>query len=186
MKVIARFFLRAEHWQIFLIVVGMFVGGQIAIALCISPPLHSHGILTKEGFLVGFAIALAMAGFLAWAWSMGSFFNSITNPELRLRTWFFRFAVIYPPVYLVFFLGSFIGNESRLGDLIIPLHLLCMICLFYLLYFVSKSLVLAETDKPASFYDYAGPFFLLWIFPVGIWYVQPRVNRLYAERKNSE
>jgi hypothetical protein len=47
---------------------------------------------------------------------------------------------------------------------------------------VSKSLVLAETGKPASFYDYAGPFFLLWFFPVGIWIVQPRVNRLYSER----
>lgn len=61
-----------------------------------------------------------------------------------------------------------------------------MVCMFYLLYFVSKSLVLAETSKPASFYDYAGPFFLLWFFPIGIWIVQPKVNRLYSERQNTE
>ena len=31
-----------------------------------------------------------------------------------------------------------------------------------------------------SFYDYAGAFFLLWFFPLGIWILQPRVNALAA------
>jgi hypothetical protein len=61
-----------------------------------------------------------------------------------------------------------------------------MFCLFYCLRFVAKTLTLAETGKPASFYDYAGPFFLLWFYPVGIWIVQPRVNRLYMERSSVE
>jgi len=65
--------------------------------------------------------------------------------------------------------------------LIFPLHLLAMFCLFYLLYFVSKSLVLAETCKPASFNEYAGLFFLIWVFPIGVWFIQPRINRQYAE-----
>jgi hypothetical protein len=78
------------------------------------------------------------------------------------------------------------GWWADLLALIYPLHVFAMICMFYLLYFVSKSLVLGETGKPASFYDYAGPFFLLWFFPAGIWIVQPRVNRLYSERKNAE
>jgi uncharacterized RDD family membrane protein YckC len=46
---------------------------------------------------------------------------------------------------------------------------------------VSKNLVLAETSKPASFYDYAGPFFLIWFFPIGVWFTQPRINRLYEQ-----
>ena len=53
-------------------------------------------------------------------------------------------------------------------------------CLFFDLNFISKSLALAETGKPVSFYDYSGPFFLIWFFPLGIWFVQPRINRLYA------
>lgn len=64
----------------------------------------------------------------------------------------------------------------------IPFHLFAMVCMFYDLYFVSKSLVLAETSKPVSFYDYAGPFFLLWFFPLGIWVIQSRINRLYESR----
>jgi hypothetical protein len=41
---------------------------------------------------------------------------------------------------------------------IISLHLFCMFCLFYGLYFVSKNLVMAETGKPASFTITRGHF----------------------------
>jgi len=117
---------------------------------------------------------------------MGAFFSSIVQPELRIKSGFFRVALIYPPCYFVFFIATFQSSSPGLLGLILPLHVFAMVCMFYLLYFVSKSLVLAATSKPASFYDYAGPFFLLWFFPVGIWIVQPRVNRLYSERKNAK
>ncbi len=76
-------------------------------------------------------------------------------------------------------------TNPALLAIIFPLHSLAVFCMFYDLYFVCKSLVLAETSRPVSFYDYAGPFFLIWFFPIGIWFTQPRVNRLYAERKKT-
>lgn len=82
----------------------------------------------------------------------------------------------------MFFTVIFSNVKSPLIALILLFHLFAMFCIFYGLYFVSKSLVLAETGKPASFYDYAGPFFLIWFFPIGIWFTQPRINRLFAER----
>jgi hypothetical protein len=75
------------------------------------------------------------------------------------------------PVYCAF-------RKDRIFLVIFPLHLLAMFCMFYQLYFVSKNLVLAETGRPASFSDYAGLFLALWFFPIGIWIVQPRINRL--------
>jgi hypothetical protein len=89
----------------------------------------------------------------------GAFFSSIVQPELRIESGFFRVALIYPPCYFVFFIATFQSSSPGLLGLILPLHVFAMVCMFYLLYFVSKSLVLAETSKPASFYDYAGPFF---------------------------
>jgi hypothetical protein len=50
---------------------------------------------------------------------------------------------------------------------------------------VAKNLVKAETGKRVTFYDYAGPFFLLWFFPIGVWFIQPRINQLYAEKHNA-
>ena len=123
--------------------------------------------------------------FLLWLWSMGSFLNSIVHPALKLNTAFFRLTLIYPPLYVLGFMTSFQKQLPLLLVVVIPLHLVAMFCMFYNLYFVSKSLVLAETGKSPSFYDYAGPFFLVWFFPIGVWVVQPRINRLFAENSQS-
>jgi uncharacterized RDD family membrane protein YckC len=119
---------------------------------------------------------LLMLCLLAWFWSMGSFLSSIVQQTLRLKMGFFRFALIYPLLYIFVFVTLFQSSNTKpqLLAIIFPLHFFAVFCVFYDLYFVAKSLVLAETSKPTSFYDYAGPF-----FPIGIWFTQPRINRLY-------
>jgi len=186
MNMFTSYFLRAKHWQVFIPVFGVYFVGQMVLLGSVLVPPRSQEVFSKGGLFAGVLMTLSTLGLFVWFWSLGSFFNSIVQPELKMRSGFFRFALVYPPFYFVFFVATLQLFNPRLLALILPLHLLAMICMFYLLYFVSKSLVLAETSKPASFYDYAGPFFLLWFFPVGIWIVQPRVNQLYSERKNAE
>jgi len=53
-----------------------------------------------------------------------------------------------------------------------------MFCMFYIIYFVSKTLKMAELQRNVSFSDYAGEFFLIWLYPIGIWFVQPKINEL--------
>ena len=64
---------------------------------------------------------------------------------------------------------------------IIPLHLFAMFCLFYCLYFVSKTFKTAETQRKVAFGDFAGEFFMLWFFPIGIWIIQPKINKMVDE-----
>ena len=45
----------------------------------------------------------------------------------------------------------------------------------YIMYFLSKTLVSVEKKTIAVFRDYAGEFFLLWFFPIGLWILQPRI-----------
>jgi hypothetical protein len=63
--------------------------------------------------------------------------------------------------------------------LIIPLHLFSMFCIFYSLYFIAKALKTVESQKTVSFSDFAGEFFLIWFFPIGVWIIQPRINKLF-------
>jgi len=182
---IGSFFLRAKHWQIFLVVFGLYLLGQILVMSYFISSSGRVDISGKYGILFGIVMGLSASGLIFWLWCLGAFCNAIVDGALRLRSKFHGVAAIYPPFYFVFFvarLESFGGNS--LG-IIVPLHLFAMFCMFYLLYFASKSIVLAEKHKPVSFYDYAGPFFLLWFFPVGIWLVQPRINRLYAEHTSN-
>jgi len=126
---------------------------------------HDFGV---GGFFVLGMTALYFLCFLAWFGSMGFFIHSLVSPELRMETQFFRFSLVYPVVYVpIFYFLVILGSRVPVDWVILPLHLVCTVCLFYLLYFVSKNLALAETGKTASFYEYAAPFFLLCFFPLG-------------------
>jgi len=185
-NVISSFFLRARHWQLFLLLAVIpMVAEMVAM---ISMPMNAGSSKGPGGgdFVFASITMLYMFCFLIWFWSLSSFLNSIVKPELKLKTKFLRFSLIYPAIYIPFFLAIFFDLKPELFAIVLPLHFLAMFCIFYLLRFASKTLALAETGRPVSFYDYAGPFFLLWFYPVGVWIVQPRVNSLYAESGNSE
>jgi uncharacterized RDD family membrane protein YckC len=181
MRPFARFFLRAKHWQIFLLLVGISLVGDVVLVISMVATVRSSQDLLKADVPFGAVMALLMFCYLGWSWSLGSFLTSILQPALRLKMGFFRFAVIYPLLYGFVFFGLFSSTNPALLGILFPLHFLAMFCMFYVLWFVAKTLAMAETRRPASFYDYAGPFFLLWFFPIGVWVIQPRINRLYLQ-----
>jgi hypothetical protein len=181
MNAVTIFLLRAKSWQIFALVIGLGVSGQIVAAISLIRSMEGPDELLKVPLGFGIETVLIMCCFLGWHWSVGTFLSSRVPSALRLKFGFFRFALVYPVIYVMIFMWMFKTLNGASFSLILLLHFLAMFCLFYLLYFVSKSLVLAETCKPASFNDYAGPFFLIWFFPIGIWFIQPRLNRQYTE-----
>ncbi len=61
------------------------------------------------------------------------------------------------------------------------LHLVAMFGMFYTMYFTTKTIKTAETQlEILRFSDFAGEFFLIWIFPIGIWIIQPKINQIAA------
>jgi len=181
---VADYFLRAKHWQIFLLLFGTFcVAGFVSFTEARALSAERLGI---AGLLSWALLGLAQLSLAVWLWSLGSFLASIAPPTLRLSLGIFRFALIYTPVYFFAFNIFFGDLRPLLIAFVLPLHLLAMFCMVYSLYFVSKSLVSAERGEPVSFSSYAGALFLIWFFPIGVWIVQPRVNRLYADKKNAE
>lgn len=183
MNWIASRFLRAKSWEIFLLFAGMMAVSTTAMAISMQRT-------SDQEFGKGLALwwgldFLFMFCFLGWLWAMGSFLNSIVRPGLRPGLGLFRFALIYPMVYIAFFMIVFPPQPAVLA-LILPLHLVAMFCMFYIFNYVAKNLMLAETGKRVSFSDYAGPFFLIWFFLIGVWFVQPRINLLYAESKRGD
>jgi hypothetical protein len=180
-QTIARLFLRAKHWQLFLLFVIMPMVAEVPAAVSMPTAVSSWRDLNGAAIFFSASMLLYIVCCLAWLGSLGSFSNSIVEPELKLRTAFFHFSLVYPAVYLPVFLALLHAPVA----VILPLHLLAMFCMLYVLRFAAKALAMAETGRAVSFYDYARAFFLLWFYPVGIWVVQPRVNRLYARHRKS-
>lgn len=72
-----------------------------------------------------------------------------------------------------------VSTISSAFAIILPLHLLAMFCMFYTQYFIAKALKTNELKRNTSFKEFIGEFLLLWIYFVGVWILQPRVNALY-------
>lgn len=131
-----------------------------------------------------------IAFFFGWLFSLGS--NLFKRLPAKAKMSFTRFQVFFsiPVIYMLVLCGfmaiSYSDTPSTTPTapwivlLIIPVHLFSMFCVFYCLYFVAKTLKAVEWQKPVTFSDYVGEFFLLWFFPIGVWFIQPRINKLFG------
>ena len=107
--------------------------------------------------------------------------------NLRKFKWFMFIPFVYLFLFYIFvhfFLFKAVSNGEQLSNLVffavmLPIHLFSMFCIFYCIYFNAKSLKVAELQREVTFNDYVGEFFLLWFFPIGVWFIQPRINKMF-------
>ncbi len=193
-------FLRMKHWQLFLLLFGIpFLFQTISIK---SMNYYNNPAIIFMALPI--IIILYMAGFFSWFYALGTNLNRKLPDTFKMNLVKFRILLFVPITYTllicVFLFGLFRGllaivnsgspDPSALAAmqpgwglvvLIIPLHFFAMFCILHSFYFIAKSLKLVEGQRAVVFSDFAGEFLLIWCFPVGIWIIQPRINRLFAE-----
>ncbi len=62
--------------------------------------------------------------------------------------------------------------------LMFPLHLFAIFCMFFCFVFVAKLMKTVQLQEPVVFKDFMEEFFLIWFFFIGVWILQPKLNRL--------
>lgn len=174
------FFLKTPHWGLFLL---LFVLPIIGLPFTMFGVfLGSTLILAIIYFLFVF---MPLALFICWVFSVGQLLyhslESTDNQEVSDKL--LRFNFYYTLLYMaLIYILAFVTFNSDIvsAPLFLPLNLYVIFCLFYGFYFVSRSLAIIE-GKGANIGDYIGYFFLVWFFPIGVWIIQPKINRLYQE-----
>ncbi len=125
-----------------------------------------------------FGILLASFIWLLWLYFVGCSIydkaNSIKTISLKWFTGSLLYAICYIIVIEVIFKGS-------LPKVIIPFHLFAVCCIFGALFFVSRLLVMSEDKKIVKLNRCIGTFFLFWFFPIGVWFVHPRIKNVLLE-----
>lgn len=185
-----KFFLKSKHWQIFALMVGIPILFQIIVL--------GH-IIASENPVLNFSIfpifmLLFMIVFFGWFWSIGVGLNNFLPQESNLNITKFKIFLLVPFFYVIFLMfsmlsfGVFSDTPTPNGmfgisfAIMIPLHLFSMFCMFYIMYFCSKTIKSIELKREAIFSDYVGEFFLLWFYMIGIWILQPKINKIYVEK----
>jgi len=128
-------------------------------------------------------------GALGWVWAISVDLHEKLLPNIPLNITYFKIIFSIPIVYslimtcwisyiilrggpsLDYSMGLFIG-------VILILHMISMICIVLGIRFAAKTLKSVELGRHARFNDYVGEFFLIWFSIIGVWILQPRINKL--------
>ena len=146
--------------------------------------------------LVGLVLTIVWVGFIAYCvYFLGNSLYEKLPVGHDLKIKHFHFNLLFPLVYLIIvfivFDGGYEINQDNYKDygwlatVIVPLHLFAMYCIFYTIWFIAKSIATIENNKVVGFDIYAGNFFLLWFFPIGIWWVHPKVRNIFSVNSES-
>lgn len=194
-------FLKAKHWQIFLLTTGIPLITQVIILTLMIANIKDQRNLDPFMMLnftkyIPIIMLLFIAIFFGWFWSVAIGLQKKVpeNAKMKVNRFkiFFFITLVYILAFLVFLIAmmntafspSPEPNSAVIGGLfvvILPLHLFSMFGMFHSLYFVAKTFKTVELQRPVKFEDFVAEFFMIWFLPIGIWIIQPKINKMIDE-----
>ena len=162
-------FLTLKHWQVFLILIV----GSVLCNLTIEGDQLSTMIVEIVGVVV----------YSLWPIIVGNELNQLLPKKIEVNFSFFLINIFISLGTMITVLILSSGEGMTFSGLYaIPL-LYVFFAYLYCLAFPVKLLNSIETGKEASSGQYIGDFFLVLFLPIGIWFLQPRINKIVADRK---
>ncbi len=167
--------LTLKHWQVFLILTTGFVLNFILVESEFKIGQISS---LKLAVIVGI---LSLILFFSWVLTIGIFVNGIQDNPYHLRQGILIFAVLssmigYSELNIERLAAENLQIPNWFGMILTPLTFFGII---YTFYNVPKSLKSIELDRKVPFRECFVDAFLLFAFPIGVWFIQPRINRLF-------
>ena len=170
----------------------MLIGIPIVLEILVISITVSTGSLMGAFIALPIMMFAAVLLFFGWFYALGTRLYPKLPDTVTMKLGLFKFFLFFPSLYLVIFscLMYFMFTNLEPGGqpgpfvfvIIFPLHIFSMFCIFYCIYFNAKILKAVELQRPVTFSDYAGEFFMIWMFPIGIWILQTRINKLFDSR----
>ena len=145
--------------------------------------------VTRYSPMVILFIAILFGWFYAVGVNLNKKLSNVVKMNLIKFKWIFFILITYMLlfyvfVYFVFFKSVSNGIEPNFGIFaaIIPLYLFPIFCFLYCICFIAKSLKAVELQRPVALSDYVWEFLLFLFFPIGVWLIQPRINKIFSEK----
>jgi hypothetical protein len=166
--------IRLKHWQVFSIIA---IGYIISFILPMTN-FKIGGITSIELSAIPTIITLILL--FSYALTIGLFLNNIKDNPYHFKNWVLIIAI------LCCILGySDLSLQRLMSDTeIIPFWIgfisapLTFWGIYYAFYSVAKSLKSIELDREAKFSECIIDAITILMLPIGVWFLQPRVNRI--------
>ncbi|MFB6341172.1 hypothetical protein ACE1ET_05600 [Saccharicrinis sp. FJH62] len=199
-------FLKAKHWQIFLLTFGIPFVMQIVMMITMMSEIISNPQAPPADFIehmrfIPIIMFVFAAIFYAWIWSVATGLQNKLPEGVTMKVNRFKVFFFIPMVYLLLlilaisiFFGDLTAMETEPDPVkiltlvlsLLPFHFFAIFCILYIQYFAAKTIKTIEYQREVSFGDFIGEFFLIWFYPIGIWFLQPKINTFVNSNANSD
>ncbi len=193
-------FLKAKHWQLFTLVFVIPFAIQLMMMFTmfsslINNPNPDPMFIFQYMKFFPIIMILVIGVHFGWIWSVAIGLQKKVPQNVTMKVKKFKIFFFAPLIYLILFTMFFIttfnellgSNPESVAPIlggfifIIPLHLFAMFCIFYNIYFVSKTIKTVELQREVTFGEFIGEFFMIWFYFIGIWILQPKINKMGEE-----
>lgn len=188
-----NFFLKGKHWQVFIALFGLPILGIIAFMLLMVLYAEGHVSLSAIAVTIAATIIVALVSFAIWFYSLVEALHARLPKGVVMNLTLFKVFLTVPVLFmlrLTVLLFETIPNLPELAKsnpasfaasnpLIGPLFILATFCMFYCLVFAAKVFKSTELQREVDLPEYIAELFQLWYFPLGVWLLQPRINRIF-------
>jgi hypothetical protein len=172
----------APAWLVFLVFV-------VGLPLLLHLSFHSSeqsDLMYDIGFQILWHFSMLLS--MGWYAILGYALHKTIEPKDRLRFSTFTMCLLSWLFSLIAF--QFFKVDTLIGFWFlfsagVLIALLLLFTLIYIVYFISKCLVIAEKRRRVVLGDYFGTILLYVIYPIGVWWLQPRVKKVLTGTKLS-
>ncbi len=171
------YFLKLKHWELFLMLALPTI-----MTLMFKIPFEP---------LVASSVGLFMMLVLfSWMLSIGTWANRQLPATKQRGISLYVAGFALPIIYLLMYIFLFIpqldnGGPAKPALWMLPMHMLSLAGIFYGIWFTASQLKSLLESQNSNYMIFSNTFFMLFIFPIGIWLIQPGVNQLYFNLQDS-
>ncbi len=177
-------FRKLKHWQIFLLVVGIPILVQLIQNIIF---LASDQEDVAYANSLGLVLILPLLVYYGWIGSVGMTFSK-RNSAVSMPVGRFRISLLVSCLTSVFLLIYFwaypqtvqsADDEEAIPIMLVGLMVfIALFTLFYCLSFMARAIVQLERKRRINSAEFYSEFVMAVVFPIGIWLLQPRINKL--------
>lgn len=197
------FFLKTKHWVLFLLMYGFIIFIQFLPVYFFITDSLNHTYFESEKFvldmlgIIMFFTIISVIVLFAWIYSISIGLQKLFPDDIKYNKKAFKIFFVSP---IIFYFLLFVFILSLAGGgieyyieanpfifiiivflVIMPLSFYSAFCQIFLTIYAAKSYKTALLQRKVTFRDFVGEFFLIYFSMVGVWVLQPKINRMYKK-----
>ncbi len=182
-------FTHFKHWHLFLVLIVFLLLFPFVLMIILSITQDENlGIILSRLFLT-----IPIVFFFSWLWSIGSNLERRLPEDSRINLLLFKLALFIPFIictgisvfYGNYLLGFGMHDNPVVLDYLTPLVFISFLCVTCAMCFIAIMLNVVEKKEEAKLQNFIFDSILLMLWPIGLWIIQPRVNRIFSNEKKS-